>query len=67
MEYDVNFMVYDIRFLSNQIGFRDSYIDDHDIHLNELMGTVDIIKAEVMKLARMNQCTHCQDSLGDEA
>ena len=29
----------------------------------ELMGTIDIIKEEVMMIARMNQCSHCEDSL----
>ena len=60
-------MASNMRFMSNQIGCHDSRIDDHDIELIELFGAVDIIKEEVMKLARMNQCNHYQYSLGDEA
>ena len=56
----------DVRYMSNQIGCHDSHIDDHDRDLKELMGTMDIIKEEVMKLAKMNQCSHWQESLGDE-
>ena len=67
MAYDVKFMDSNIRYMSNQIGCHDSRIEDHDRDLKELMGTVDIIKEEVMKLARMNQCSHGQDSLGDDA
>ena len=26
------------------------------------MGTVEIIKDEVLKMSRMTQCSHCQDS-----
>ena len=44
----------DVRYMSNQIGCHDSRIDDHDRDFRELMGTVDIIKDEVLKLARMN-------------
>ena len=57
----------DVKFISTQIGCHDSNIDNHDRDLSELMGMVDIIKEEVMKLARMNQCNHCQYSPGDEA
>ena len=60
-------MDFNVRYMSNQIGCHDSHIDDHDQDLKELMGTVDIIKEEVLKLAKMNQCSHCQEYLGDEA
>ena len=66
MAVDVKFMVSDIRYLCNQIGCHDSHIDDHNRYLRELMGLVDIIKDEVLKLARMNQCSHCQDSPSEE-
>ena len=66
MASNVKFMASDVRFMSNQIGFHDSHIDDHDRDLEELKGTMDIIKKEVMKLARMNQCIHYQDSPSDE-
>ena len=44
----------DIRYISNQIGYRDSRIDDLERDLKELMGTMDIIKEEVMKMAKMS-------------
>ena len=53
-------------FMSNQNRCHDYHIYDHDRDLGELMGMVDIIKEDVMKLARINQCNHCQYSSGDE-
>ena len=57
----------DIIYITNQNGSHDSYIDYHDKDLKELMGTTDIIKEEVMKLDKMNQCNHFQESPSDEA
>ena len=49
----------DIRNIANQISCHDSRIDDNEHDLRELMGIVDIIKEEVMKMSRMSQCSHC--------
>ena len=57
----------DVRFMSNQIGFHDFYMNYYYRDLREVLATVDITKEEVMKLARMSHCNHCQDSPGDEA
>lgn len=35
--------------------------------MHELMGTADIIKEEILKMAKMNQCSHCQESPIDGA
>ena len=67
MTFDVEFMDSDIKYASNQIGYHDSHIDDHDRDLKESMGMMDIIKDEVMKLERMNHCSHCWDFPGEEA
>ena len=45
----------DIIYIANQIGFHDSRIDDNERDLRELIGTVDIIKEEVLKISRMSQ------------
>ena len=37
-------MALDIRYITTKIGCHDSMIDDHDQHLKEMMGTVEIIK-----------------------
>ena len=37
-------------------------IDDNERDLREMMGTVDFIKEEVQKMAKMTQCSYCQDS-----
>ena len=58
MAYDVNFMVSDIRHFSNHIGCNESYINDPDRDLKELMVSMDIIKDKVLNLARMDQCSH---------
>ena len=55
-------MASNIQFISSQISCHDSRIDDHERDLRELMGTVEIIKNEVLKMSRMSQCNHCQDS-----
>ena len=60
-------MDFNVSYMSNQIGCHDSRIEDHNRDLKEMMGKVDIIKDEVLKFARMNQCTHFQESPGDEA
>ena len=60
-------MAYDIWYITNQIDCHDSQIDDHDRDLKELMGTMDIIKEKGMKLAKMNQCSHFQESSDDKA
>ena len=67
MAYDVNFMVSYIRHFSNHIGCNESYINDPDRDLKELMVSMDIIKDNVLNLARMDQYSHFQDSLGKEA
>ena len=54
--------VADIRYISNQIGCQDSRIDDLERDSRELMGPVDVIKEEVLKMAKMSQCSHCQES-----
>ena len=48
----------DVKYLSNQMVCHKSGIDDNDMDLCELVGTVDIIKEEVLKFTRMNQCSH---------
>ena len=58
MAYDVNFMVSDIRHFSNHIVCNESYINDPDRDLKELMVSMDIIKDKVLNLARMDQCNH---------
>ena len=52
----------DVRYIANQMGSNDSRIDDNERDLGELMGTVDIIKEKVLKMAKMTQCSHCQDT-----
>ena len=52
----------DVRFLANQMGYHESKIDNNDRDLRELMGTVDFIKEEVLKMVNMNQCSHCQET-----
>ena len=47
-------MASDIRFISNQIGCHNSKIDDHKHDLRKLMGTMEIIKDEVLKMSRMS-------------
>ena len=51
----------DIRYKSNQISFHDSRIGDYYHDLRELMGIVDIIKEEVLKMSRMSQCSHFEE------
>ena len=46
-----------IWYISNKIGFHESRIDDHECNLMELMCTVEIIKDNVMKIARMSECS----------
>ena len=58
MAYDINFMVSDIRHFSNHIGCNESYINDPDRDLKELMVSMDIIKDKELNLARMDQCSH---------
>ena len=60
-------MTLDIRYTTTQIGYQDSMIDGHDWYLKELMGTVDVIKEEMLKLFKMNQCIHFQELLEDGA
>ena len=48
----------DVKYLANQMVCHKSRIDDNDMDLCELVGTVDIIKEEVLKFTSMNQCSH---------
>ena len=43
-----------IWYISNQIGCQESRIEDLERDLRELMGTIDIIKEEVLKMAKMS-------------
>lgn len=52
----------DTRYISQQLTCQDSCIDDLERNLFQLMGNVDIIKEEVLKMAKMTQCSHCQES-----
>ena len=56
-----------IRYISNQIGCHNSKIDDNECDLRELMGIVEIIKEEVMKMSRIPQCNHYQESSNQDA
>ena len=47
-------MASDIQYLTNQIGCHDSIIDDQERDMKELMGTVEIIKDEVMKMSKIS-------------
>ena len=51
----------DIRYIANQIGCHDSRIDDNNRDLRDLMGTIDIIKEEVLKMSRMSLCNRYQE------
>ena len=42
-----------VRYIANQMGCHESKIDDNKWDVMEMMGTVDIIKEEVLKMARM--------------
>ena len=42
----------DIRNLAKHMGSHDSWIEDNDRNLRDLMGTVDIIKKQLQKLTR---------------
>ena len=37
------------------------------VETSKLMATVDIVKEEVLNISHMNQCSHYQDSPGEEA
>ena len=55
-------VVSNVRFIANQMGCHESRIDNNERDLGEKMGTVDTIKEEVLKIARMIECSHCQNS-----
>ena len=57
----------DIQYVTNQIDGHNCRIDDHECDLKELMGTMEIIKDEVLKMSKMSQCIHCQDSTKEGA
>ena len=51
-----------IQYITNQIDCHDPIIDDRERDLKDLMGTIEIIKDEVLKMSKMYQYSHCQDS-----
>ena len=67
MVRDVKQLVLDMQHVSYQTRCHDSYIDDHEIDIRELMGMADCIKEYLHKLIQMNQCNHCQDYHGEVA
>ena len=54
MASDVKQLVVDVLHVSYQTSFHDSWIDDHDRDLKDLMGTVDRIQEYLQKLVQMN-------------
>ena len=56
----------EICYILNLLSCQFSRIDDLDWDLKELMSIVDIIKDEVLKLAKLSQCSHCHELLNDE-
>ena len=55
-------MASNIWYISKQIGYHDSKIINHKRDLRELMGTVEIITDEMLKMSIMSERIHCQDS-----
>ena len=54
--------MFDVKYFANQMGCHESRIDDNDYDLREMMGILDFIKEEVLKMDNKNQCIHFQET-----
>ena len=55
----------DVGYVLRQLSCQDSWIDDMDRDIKELMGKVDIIAKDVQKTVNMTQCSHCQETIAN--
>ena len=49
----------EVNWMARQMGNHDTRIEDKNLYLYELMGTISYMKEDLHKLVNMNQCNHC--------